>query len=303
MCYNNKYWYYFLMVNVMKKRVCFVSRILQAGSLSAMTLLSSGAEAQIPLVAFKDVGEHFAEGKEFLNPILGAGALESHFIDAIRFDINFTSGQKGNQRVYIDDKSTDPTWNLVKILFPSPAGQLAIETDANTNFSKNVTKPETISHLLNYANAIREKKDNLKILEKETFDKIVSLILSERDIKFKKVLQQKIQEYSESHKKDIENLKELKQQALKNATQKLQETLSKELSEALQNNELQEIKISGDDTKKIIDFLKKNQEQIDVLSIFNNQILKGKDKRNRSPTPILSGFCKGAIQIYRTSTL
>jgi len=25
--------------------------------------------------------------------------------------------------------------------------------------------------------------------------------------------------------------------------------------------------------------------------------------RNRSPTPILSGFCKGAIQIYRTSTL
>ncbi|MBP9692572.1 MAG: IS66 family transposase [Alphaproteobacteria bacterium] len=42
---------------------------------------------------------------------------------------------------------------------------------------------------------------------------------------------------------------------------------------------------------------------LDRLQNFRQEALAFMYDCNRSPTPILSGFCKGAIQIYRTSTL
>ena len=42
---------------------------------------------------------------------------------------------------------------------------------------------------------------------------------------------------------------------------------------------------------------------VNMIAEKNLKLSDTKNFRNRSPTPILSGFCKGAIQIYRTSTL
>ena len=142
----------------------------------AMMLFSSSAMAKLHLTNFNDITSFFKKGKEFYSPTLGEVALEVGFIENIRLNGSFKAAYKENgERQYIADSSSDPLWNVVKILFPSVNGQLGTVTDGNTNFGRYVTNAETVALLLNYAKDVRQGVD-IKV------DQVATKILSTLEV-------------------------------------------------------------------------------------------------------------------------
>jgi hypothetical protein len=174
----------------MLNKFLVTTKVLQAASLSIIALLSSDAKAVIPETAFKNVTKHFATDKKYLSPTLGQAARR-HLIHNLRFDGNFTPEyREDGVREYSKDHSLDPTWHLVKLLFPSPGGHINIETGAESNFAKNVTTPETIAILLNYANKVREEGKVDAILQKEAIRNVAYTLSQGNEIikiEFKKI--------------------------------------------------------------------------------------------------------------------
>jgi hypothetical protein len=130
--------------------------------------LSSPVMAQIPFYAFSNITFFFQPNREYYSPILGAIALESGLIANLRFDGFLERGGVNSfgEPKYINDRSSDPVWNVIKILFPSPTGQLGIKTTSNTNFARYVNKSETVALLLNFTEALRtNNKVNLVAVE------------------------------------------------------------------------------------------------------------------------------------------
>ncbi len=123
----------------------------------ASVMTSHGSFAKIPPKAFKGVSRHFCMNNLFFDLTLGEAALETGLIYNLRFYGNFTHGtnNEGN-RHYIDDKSDDPLWKIVHILFPSSGGSLSVQTSAKLNFGYNVDNVETIALLMNYVNELRK---------------------------------------------------------------------------------------------------------------------------------------------------
>lgn len=121
-----------------------------------------GAYAQINPLAFKGVTKCFKKGKESFSPTVGEAALESGLLYDLRFYGNFEAaynqGDGVETRRYIGDKSDDPVWNVIKVLFPSSAGQLSCESTHSTSFGKAVDRPESISILLNFLHERQEDK-------------------------------------------------------------------------------------------------------------------------------------------------
>ncbi len=131
---------------------------------SAM-LFASSAMAKVNPTAFVGVTEFFLKDKAknidmgFYDPTLGEVALESGLIENIRFYGAYQAGfNKEGERDYTKDTSTDPLWNIAKILFPSNNGQLGTITDAVTNFAKYVKNPKTVALLVNYAKRVEDVK-------------------------------------------------------------------------------------------------------------------------------------------------
>ena len=126
----------------------------------ASMLFASSAMAKINPTAFVGVTEYFLKDQSkdmtFFSPTLGEVALESGLIEDIRFYGPFTPGAKEGERDYTQDKSADPLWNVVKILFPSNNGQLGTVTAATTNFAKHVRDPKVVALLLNYAKKVED---------------------------------------------------------------------------------------------------------------------------------------------------
>jgi len=155
---------------VMKKK----SRkyLFALAALSAL-MFAPGASAKINPLAFKGVTKHFKAGKKFLSPVLGATGLDIGLINNLRLYGNFTPTYLGGKRIYIEDESKDPLWNMVKIFFPSSGGALSSESTRDANFGKNVTDPRTIALLLNFTNDLREGKtvDDNK-LKREIFESL-----------------------------------------------------------------------------------------------------------------------------------
>lgn len=119
--------------------------------------------ARIPTVAFKGVTKYFQRGKEFYSPTMGITAIEIGLIHNLRFYGNFTpaykidsNGTPTHHPEHIRDTSNDPIWKVLYFLFPSPAGNLATETESPHNFGKHVKSPATIALLLNYTYQLRE---------------------------------------------------------------------------------------------------------------------------------------------------
>ena len=145
----------------------------------AMMLFSSSAMAKIHPTAFKDITPFFLKGMEFYSPTLGEVALESGLIEGLRFYGPYEAGydDKG-RRVYLNDKSSDPLWNVVNILFPSNNGQLGTETTGMSNLPKNVKNPKTIALLMHYAKLVLEaspenfEKIDTKKIAKEIFESL-----------------------------------------------------------------------------------------------------------------------------------
>lgn len=141
---------------------------LRTKSILFLTCLSLGfgsyeAEAKFPLNVFKGVTDSFQDDKKYMSPTLGIAALDSGSIGNIRFYGNFTpayrtSSTGGQERDYANDHSKDPVWQMVRILFPSTAGQLSADSTHLYNFGKYVKNPMTVALLLKYADDVRSNK-------------------------------------------------------------------------------------------------------------------------------------------------
>ena len=135
----------------------------------SLMLFSSSAMAKLHPIYFKGVTNFFREGKEFFSPTLGEVALEVGLIENLRFNGPFVAAyNKKGEREYVKDKSKDPLWNVVKILFPSVNGQLGTVTTAETNFARYVKNPKTVALLLNYAKQVEEVRGKGNIATKVT---------------------------------------------------------------------------------------------------------------------------------------
>lgn len=143
----------------MKKHI---QTFLYSLSLFSSLFFTQEAKAKLSFRDFKNVTRHFKEGKKYNSPTLGQALLESGVIDDIRFNWDFENGYKEGRREYVQDTSQDPVWNLTKLLFPSPSGALAVTTSAPSNFGNNVTSPETVSILMNFANNVRQREDTFR---------------------------------------------------------------------------------------------------------------------------------------------
>ena len=120
------------MKNIIIRKIFYVLAAL------ALAILSQEAYANITLKAFKGVTKCFKKGKEFYSPTLGKAGLESHLIDIYRFYGNYTAGrdEHGTPQHITDKSNGDPTWDLVRIFFPSPAGHLSAESTRKPTLEK-----------------------------------------------------------------------------------------------------------------------------------------------------------------------
>lgn len=144
----------------LKKRM---KRNVMSALIAAFSSMVSapGAYTQISLTAFKGVTRCFIPGKEFFSPTVGASALYCGLINNMRLFGNCEAARNVveggvDTRDYINDRSSDPVWNVVKILFPSSGGQLSGESTFSTSFGKVVDDPRSIAILLNFVNEARE---------------------------------------------------------------------------------------------------------------------------------------------------
>ncbi|MBA3814877.1 MAG: hypothetical protein H0X26_10455 [Alphaproteobacteria bacterium] len=141
----------------------------------AASLFASSAMAKVNPTVINagepgfSVTDYFLKGQEFFSPTLGVTALEIGLIENIRFTGPFEAAfNKNGERDYLADKSTDPLWNAVKLLFPSNNGQLGTTTSATTNFAQYVTNPKTVALLLNYAKKVEDVKGKSSLPGKVT---------------------------------------------------------------------------------------------------------------------------------------
>lgn len=125
-------------------------------SLSAIfVFVVEPAYAKMPGDIFKDVTTFFRPGMENYSPTLGQAALDMGFVENLLFYGPFEAAyDPWGYREYIDDTSTNPWWNVAKILFPSNDGELGAVFDADTNFARVVTSPKTIALLVNFAKQV-----------------------------------------------------------------------------------------------------------------------------------------------------
>jgi hypothetical protein len=130
-----------------------------------MTLWSWGATSGIPFNSLKGTAERV--GVPYVAPGLGAALLETGVLPNIRFMGNFEPGyNKDGVRDYQKDKSKDPIWNIVFLLFPSNAGefQAFFKGDRNIAFNlDNISPSQKVSvmvDLLAYSTLARMGQDN-----------------------------------------------------------------------------------------------------------------------------------------------
>ncbi|QQR49541.1 hypothetical protein IPF37_01710 [bacterium] len=125
--------------------------------------------------AFKNVNQCFKPGYEYYSPIFGSTALSCGIIENLRFYNVEAAHDADGKRVYIKDKvpANDPVLEIIKILFPSPAGQLTTETGYSANFGKYCTVAH-VAALLNFSYAVRKWLETNENLPSE-IDNILSI--------------------------------------------------------------------------------------------------------------------------------
>ncbi|MBX9786928.1 MAG: hypothetical protein K2Y08_06285 [Alphaproteobacteria bacterium] len=139
--------------------------------LLGLVTLSSTAMSTIDPRLYNGTTKHYRKGKERNSPVLGAAGLVTGLVENIRWFGPFTPAYKEDgTRDYAGDTSDNPSWNIVKILFPSTGGDLASEANFEMSFGNHVDKVQTIVPLLSLVNDLREGKDvNVEALKNALF--------------------------------------------------------------------------------------------------------------------------------------
>lgn len=125
---------------------------------------SSGTWADVDVRAYHGVQERIHKDYQHLNPLWGHLALDTGLMHNLRFYGSFTRGMDDRGRSFVKDRplkdGPDHTWELIKMLFPSPAGALGTDSNANDNLgialSTTAARAHVIAHLLRFADDVRK---------------------------------------------------------------------------------------------------------------------------------------------------
>jgi Leucine-rich repeat (LRR) protein len=155
----------------MSKRSISIKKKILYPVLLGLVTLSSTAMATIEPGLYNGTTKHYRKGKERNSPVLGAAGFATGLVENIRFFGPFTPAYKEDgTRDYAGDTSDNPSWQMVKILFPSTGGSFSSQANFETNFGNNVDKVQTIPVLLGFVNDLREGKDvNVEALKNALF--------------------------------------------------------------------------------------------------------------------------------------
>jgi hypothetical protein len=256
----------------MSKRSISIKKKILYPVLLGLVTLSSTAMATIDLGLYNGATKHYRKGKEHYSPVLGAAGLVTGLVENIRKFGPYTPAYKEDgSRDYAGDTSDNPSWQMVKILFPSTGGGLTSEANFETNFGNNVDKVQTIVPLLSFVNDLREGKDvNVEALKNALFSTLKerpALSVEEEEAKLGS-LKQAIQSISVKTKGDFIDrlhkiLKQEKDERLRKALIQKAETvkgrnLTPEQLQAAQQNliEATENYMSGKIKQKTDKFVK-----------------------------------------------
>ncbi|WP_338453538.1 hypothetical protein [Candidatus Bealeia paramacronuclearis] len=194
----------------MARKKSNLQNALYSLSLGVAALYASGASAKISPLAFKGITKYFKKEQELYSPTLGEIALDVKLIGNLRFYGDFENGVKADgTRNYIDDRSQDPTWRLVKLLFPSPAGNLSTETNADTNFGKYVTDPKVMSAVMNFSYDMRHQEKPNPTLIPQTLNNILDMMDSADEEAQKLAISKPLQGLREENTKLFEDYQKL----------------------------------------------------------------------------------------------
>lgn len=139
-------------------------------------------QAKLPFSSYYGATDCLNPGYKQLSPTLGIIALDTGLIYNIRFYGDYQKAYTKNDddavvRDYIQDRSTDPIWTIVKILYPSNTGELGHEITNPGNFSQNIKSPKILALLLNFVTDLRKHGfQNVEIRAKELKNNIRSII-------------------------------------------------------------------------------------------------------------------------------
>jgi hypothetical protein len=118
------------------------------------------ANAKISPIYFKDVTSCFKEGMSMYSPTYGAIMIESGLLSNLRlFGYYHEKFNDDGKRDYANDSTSDPHFNVIKMLFPSSAGQLTTESGADSNIGtlfKGENGIKAIATLLEFSHQQRQ---------------------------------------------------------------------------------------------------------------------------------------------------
>jgi hypothetical protein len=136
----------------------------------ATMMISTTAMAKFPPTAFNYTTQYFKEGMSPYCPTLGEIGHQMGLFETIRFYGPMKRGinEETGERVYGEDKSDDPLWNVVFSLFPSANGNFGTDSSAKNNLGRYVKDPKFVARLLTFAHDVRTGKNpQIKAVEKD----------------------------------------------------------------------------------------------------------------------------------------
>jgi hypothetical protein len=186
-------------------------------SLFFMSLVCFNLFSEIDLRAFHGIEKLINKDYQYLNPLWGQVAKDNDIIYNLRFYAYDKMGKSKGMRNYINDSSKDPTWNLIKTLFPSPAGSLATTTNNTYNIG-NYVSTETVAILLDIAQHARLNRNNENYLSEINNSLYESLDQDKLTSQFEEYKKSTAEEHEKNMRNQLEKLSKFIINSVKNET-------------------------------------------------------------------------------------
>jgi hypothetical protein len=182
-----------------------------------MSLVCFNLFSEMDLRAFHGIEKLINKDYQYLNPLWGQAAKDNNIIYNLRFYAYDKMIESKGLRNYINDSSKDPTWNLIKTLFPSPAGSLATTTNNTYNIG-NYVSTETVAILLDIAQHARLNRNNENYLSEINNSLYESLDQDKLTSQFEEDKKSTAEEHEKNMRNQLEKLSKFIINSVKNET-------------------------------------------------------------------------------------
>jgi hypothetical protein len=186
-------------------------------SLFFMSFVCFNLFSEMDLRAFHGIEKLINKDYHYLNPLWGQVAKDNDIIYNLRFYAYDKMIESKGLRNYINDSSKDPTWNLIKTLFPSPAGSLATTTNNTYNIG-NYVSTETVAILLDIAQHARLNRNNENYLSEINNSLYESLDQDKLTSQFEEDKKSTAEEHEKNMRNQLEKLSKFIINSVKNET-------------------------------------------------------------------------------------